>query len=120
MHLAWRDAEKRQVGVGHADSLDQSVQGSLRLLPNLIWGSPENDCRVAVCLVKELIRSPDHPEHACVGHDPQSGAVPDVRPVAQRGSIVHANHALRSVDLVSRSTTQDVAGARYQRTVLTV
>lgn len=48
-HLAGRDAETGQVTGGHAHSLDQSVQGSLGILPNLVWRPPEDDHRVAVC-----------------------------------------------------------------------
>lgn len=47
-HLVGCNTETRQVAVGHADSLEQPVQGSFGLLPNLAWGSPEDDHRAAV------------------------------------------------------------------------
>lgn len=119
-HLAGCDTETRQVAVGHADSLDQSVQRSFGLLPDLVRGPPEDDHRVAVCPVQELIRPPDHPEHTRVGYDPQRGLVPHISLVPQRGGVIHTDDTLRAVDLFSRSTTQDVAGARHQRTVVTV
>ena len=119
-HLAGCDAEAGQVAVGHADSLDQPVQRPFGFLPDLVRGSPEDDHGVAVRPAQELFGPPDHPEHAGVGHDPQRGLVPHVSLVPHRRGVVHANHALRTVDLLSRSGAQDVAGARHQRTVMTV
>lgn len=119
-HFARCDSETREVSVGHADSLDQSVKGSFGIFPNLIWGSPENDHWVAVCMSQEFIRPPDHPEHTGVGYDSQSGPVPDVRFIPRRRGVIHADHAFGAVNLVSRSTTQDVAGARHQCTLMTV
>lgn len=119
-HLAGCDAEAGHVAVGHADSLDQPVQRAFGLLPDLARGSPEDDHGVAVRPLEELAGPPDHPEHAGVGHDPQRGLVPHVGLVARRRRVVHPDHALRAVDLFSRSTAQHVAGARHQRTPLTV
>lgn len=119
-HVVGGDAEKRQVAVGHADSLDQSVQSSFSILPNLIWGPPEDDGGVAVCLVQELIRSSYNPEHASMRYDPQRGPVPDIGLKTQRGGVIHADHTLCVVDLVSCSTSQDVAGAGHQCTFMTV
>lgn len=119
-HLARRDTETRQVAVGHAESLDQPVQGSFRLLPNLVWGSPEDDHRVAVCAGDELIGPSDHPEHTGVSYDPQSRPVSNIRVVSHCGGVIHANDTLSMVNLLSCSTTQDVAGTRHQCTVMTV
>lgn len=119
-HLTRGDAETRQVTVGHADSVDQSVQGSLGILPNLIWGSPEDDDRIAVTAVKELVRPSDHPEHTGVGYDPQRGPIPYVGVVPLCRGVVHANHTLCTIDLVSCAAPQDMAGARHQRTAMTV
>lgn len=110
-HLAWCDSETRHVAVWHADSLDQSVQGSFGILSNLVRGSPEDDHRVAVCLAQELIRPSDHPEYAGVGYDPQRGPVAYVSLITQRGGVIHTNHTLRTVDFFSCLTTQDMAGA---------
>lgn len=119
-HLARCNAETRQVAVGHAESLDQPEQGSFGLLPNLVWRSPEDHYRVAVCAGDKLIGSSDHPEHTGVCYDPQSRSVSNIRAVSQRGGVIHANNTLCMVDLLSCSTTQDMAGARDQRAVLTV
>lgn len=119
-HLARCDAEKSEVGVAHADSLDQPVQSSFRVLPDLVRGSPEDDHGVAVGAVQELVGPSDDPEHAGVGHHPQSRPAPYVRLVAQRRGVVHADHALCVVDLVPCLSSQDVAGAGHQCTAATV
>ena len=117
-HLARRDAETRHVAVGHADSLDQSVQGSFGVLPNLIGRSPEDDHGVAVCVPQELVRSPHHPEHTGVSYDPQRGPIAHVGLITQSRGIIHTDHTLRTVDLFSCLTTKDVAGARHQSAVM--
>lgn len=94
-HLAGWDGEARQVAVGHADPLDQSVQGSFSILPDLVRRSPEDDHRVVICPVQELVWFPDHPEHTGVGNDPQRGVVTYVSLIAQRGGVIHTNHTLR-------------------------
>lgn len=119
-HLAGCYCETRQVSGSHADFLDQSVQGPSAIFANLVWGSPEDDHRVAIRPVQELIKPPGHPEHAGVGDHPQSGLVPDVSLKPQRRRVVHANHTLRAVDLCSRAAVQDVAGARHQRALMTM
>lgn len=118
-HLVLCDAEAGQVAVHHADSLDQSVQRPLSVLPDLVGGPPEDDDGVAVGAVQELTRPADHPEHAGVRYDSQSGPVADIRLVAQGGGVVHANHTLGAVDLFSCAGSQDVAGARHQCAVMT-
>lgn len=119
-HLVWRNAEKSQVSVSHADPLDQPVERPFGVLPDLIRRSPEDDGGVTPQVLKEIVGPSDHPEHAGVSDDPQRGPVPDIRAVPRGGGIVHANDALGLVDLISCLSAEDVAGARYQSTVVTV
>lgn len=119
-HPVGCDAKKGNVAVGHADSLDQSVQCSFSILLNLIWRSPEDDCKIPVGLSQVLIRPSDHPEDASVGYNPKGGPVSNISLVPQSGSVVHTNHTLHTVNLLSCPTRQDVAGAGHQRTVSTV
>lgn len=113
-HLVGRDGEARQVAVHGADLLDQPVQRALALLPDFVRGPPEDDGRVVVHVLEELVEPSHHPEHAGVGHHPEGGVVPHVGLVTHGGSVVHANHALGTIDLRPGSCAQDVAGARHQ------
>lgn len=119
-HPVGCDAKKGNVAVGHADSLDQSVQRSFSILLDLIWRSPENDCKIPVGLSQVLVRPSDHPEDAGVGYYPKGGPISDICLVPESGSVVHTNHTLHTINLLSRPTRQDVAGAGHQRTVPTV
>lgn len=116
-HLAGCDGETGQFAVGH-DPLDQPVQTSIGLFPDLVRGSPEDDHGVSNCVVEELRHFPGHPEDAGVGYDPQAGVVPHVGLEPQRGGVVHADHALRAVDVCTRCRAQNVTGAGHQRTVV--
>lgn len=118
-HLVWRNTEEGHVSVGHADPLDQPVECPLGVLPDLIRRPPEDDGGVAAQVLQEVGWPSDHPKHAGVSYDPQCGPVPDIRAVPQRGGVIHANDALCLIDLISSLTAQDVAGARYQSTVVT-
>lgn len=117
-HLAWCDTKARQVCVCHADSLNQSVQSSFGIFPNLVRWSPENYHGVAVRTMQELIRPADHPENTGVSYHPQRGSVPYISVIPQSGGIVHTNYTLCAVNLLSCSGSQDMAGARHQRTVM--
>lgn len=76
-HLAGCDGEAGQFAVRH-DPLDQPVQTSVGLFPNLVGGAPKDDDGVSYRAVEELGHFPGHPEDAGVGYDPQAGVVPYV------------------------------------------
>lgn len=116
-HLAGCDGETGQFAVRH-DPLNQPVQTSVGLFPNLVRRSPEDDDRASDRAMEELRQFPGHPEDAGVGYDPQAGMVPYVGLEPQRGGVVHTDHTLRAVDLCARSCPQNVAGAGHQRTVV--
>lgn len=116
-HLAGSDGETGELAAPH-DPLDQPEQTSVGLFPDLVGGSPEDDDGVSDCAVEELGHFPGHPEDAGVGYDPQAGVVPYVGLEPQSRGVVHADHALRAVDLCASSCAQNVAGAGHQRTVV--
>lgn len=116
-HLAGCDGETGQFAVCH-DPLDQPVQTSVGLFPNLVGGAPEDDDGVSNRTVEELGHFPGHPEDAGVGYDSQVGVVPYIGLEPQSGGVVHADHTLCAVDLCARSSAQNVAGAGHQRAVV--
>lgn len=116
-HLAGSDGETGQLAAPH-DPLDQPEQTSVGLFPDFVGGSPEDDDGVSDCAVEELGHFPGHPEDAGVGYDPQAGVVPYVGLEPQSRGVVHADHALRAVDLCASSCAQNVAGTGHQRTVV--
>lgn len=115
-HLVGRDGEAREVAVHGTDFLNESVQRSFALLPDFVRGPPEDDHRVVVHMLQELVEPAHHPEHAGVSYHPEGGLVPHVGLVPRGGSVVHANHTLGTIDLRAGSCAQDVAGARDQCT----
>lgn len=70
--------------------------------------------------LKELVYLPGHPEHAGVGYDPESGVVTYISLEPQCRCIIHTDHTLCTVDLCSCSSSQDVAGACHQCTMMTM
>lgn len=118
-HLAGSDGETGQVGVGHADPLDQAKEGAFGVLPDHDGGGPIHYNKVWG-LVEELAGVAGYPEHAGMGHHTQRAAIAHVRLKARGGCIVHTNHTLRLVDLISSTSAQDVAGAGNQCTLVTM
>lgn len=112
LHFAGWNEEEGQVTVGHTDSLDQPVQRSLCVTADLRRRAPEYDGR-ALWAIEELGRFANHPEYAGMSHDAHAGPVPHVRFVASGRGIVHADDALRTVDLVSGVSPQHVTRAGH-------
>jgi len=124
-HLARRDGVEGQVAVGHADPLDEPVQGALAVLADLVGRAPEHHHGVfwgpraeapRPRAVEELGGPAGHPEHAGVRHHAQAGAVAHVCLEAHCGRVVHADDAVAGVDLGAGVRAQHVAGAGHQRT----
>lgn len=67
-------------------------------------------------MLEEFIEPSHHPEHAGMSYHPEGGVVSHVGLVPHGGSVVHANHALGTIDLRAGSGAQDVAGACNQCT----
>lgn len=116
LHAGGRDGVGLHVGERQACPLDDAHQAALRLL-HLARGPPEDEHGLGGP-VDKLLGPPQHPEYAGVGHHPKGGFVAYISRVARGGCVVHADGALRSLNIGAQFGAQQVAGAGDNHTLV--
>lgn len=115
-HLVARDHEGLQPGQHLAQELQVVVDLALAVAPHVAAGAPEDE-HGALAHVEQVMTVAEDPLDAGMRDDPQAGTIAHVPPEAARGCIVHADDALRLVDLRALPAVQQMTRARHQCTV---
>lgn len=118
-HLPACDHEGLQPRQHLAQELQVVVHPALAITPHIAAGAPEDE-HGALAHVEQVVAVAEDPLDAGMCDDPQAGAISHVPPIAPRRGVIHADDALRLVNLGASPAAQEMPGAGHQGTVSAV